>query len=60
MELIEPEFAPATWQAFQRVTLEGQPAAAVAAPLGLSVNAVWLAKSHVLRRLREESRGLVD
>jgi RNA polymerase sigma-70 factor (ECF subfamily) len=60
MELIQPEFAPATWQAFQALTLEGQPASAVAARLGLSVNAVWLAKSRVLRRLREESQGLLD
>jgi RNA polymerase sigma-70 factor, ECF subfamily len=60
MELIEPEFAPATWQAFRRVTLDGQPAAAVARELGLSVNAVWLAKSHVLRRLRRVSRDLLD
>jgi RNA polymerase sigma factor (sigma-70 family) len=60
MELIEPEFAPATWQAFRRVTLEEQPAAVVAGELGLSVNAVWLAKSPVLRRLREESHGLLD
>jgi RNA polymerase sigma-70 factor (ECF subfamily) len=60
MELVEPEFAPATWQAFRRVTLEGQPAGVVARELGLSVNSVWLAKSRVLRRLREESRGLLD
>jgi RNA polymerase sigma-70 factor (ECF subfamily) len=60
MELVEPEFAAATWQAFQRVTLQEEPAAVVARELGLSVNSVWLAKSRVLRRLREESRGLLD
>jgi RNA polymerase sigma-70 factor (ECF subfamily) len=60
LELVEPEFAPATWNAFRSVTLEEQPAAVVAERLGLSVNAVWLARSHVLRRLREESRGLLD
>ncbi len=60
LELIEPEFAPTTWQAFRRVTLDGQPAAAVARELGLSVNAVWLAKSHVLRRLRREAQDLLD
>jgi hypothetical protein len=32
----------------------------VAGRLGLTVNAVWLAKSRVLRRLREESQGLLD
>jgi RNA polymerase sigma-70 factor (ECF subfamily) len=60
LELVEPDFAPATWEAFRRVTLEGQPAAVVARELSLSVNAVWLAKSRVLRRLRQESRDLLD
>jgi RNA polymerase sigma-70 factor (ECF subfamily) len=60
MELIQPEFALATWQAFWRTTVDEEPAAAVARELGLSVNAVWLAKSHVLRRLRQESRDLLD
>jgi len=32
----------------------------VAAELGLSVNAVLLAKSRVLHRLRQELEGLVD
>jgi RNA polymerase sigma-70 factor (ECF subfamily) len=60
LELIEPEFAATTWQAFRRVTLDGLRPAAVAAELGMSVNAVLLAKSRVLRRLRQEARGLVD
>jgi RNA polymerase sigma-70 factor (ECF subfamily) len=60
MELIRPEFAPATWQAFWQTTVDEKPAATVAQELGLSVNAVWLAKSHVLRRLRQESRCLLD
>jgi RNA polymerase sigma-70 factor, ECF subfamily len=60
MELIRGEFEELTWQAFRRVTLQQQPAAVAAQELGLTVNAVWLAKSHVLRRLREESRGLLD
>jgi RNA polymerase sigma-70 factor (ECF subfamily) len=59
-ELLEPEFSPATWQAFRRTVLDGQRAAAVAAELGTTVNAVLLAKSRVLRRLREEARGLVE
>jgi RNA polymerase sigma-70 factor (ECF subfamily) len=60
MELIEHEFSPAAWQAFRRVGLSGEGAAAVAADLGMTVNAVLLAKSRVLRRLRQEARGLVD
>jgi RNA polymerase sigma-70 factor (ECF subfamily) len=50
---IEPEFKPETWQAFRRVTLDGVPAEQVAADLGLSVNAVYVAKARVMQRLRE-------
>src|SRR5206468_872600 len=60
LEVAEPEFAPSTWQAFQRLAVDGRPAAEVAAELGTTVNAVLLAKSRVLRRLRQEARGLVD
>jgi RNA polymerase sigma factor (sigma-70 family) len=60
MEMIEPQFTPGTWKAFRRVVLDGQKPAAVAAELGISVNAVLLAKSRVLRRLRQEMRGLTD
>ena len=45
MELMEPEFSPTTWRAFRRQVLENTPAADVAAELGMSVNAVLLAKS---------------
>jgi RNA polymerase sigma-70 factor (ECF subfamily) len=60
MELIQPQFEEKTWQAFRRVVLDGLKAAAVAEELGLSVNAVLLAKSRVLSRLRQEMRGLTD
>lgn len=60
LELLEPEFTPSTWQAFRRQVLEEARPADVATELGISVNAVLIAKSRVLRRLREEGRGLVD
>jgi RNA polymerase sigma-70 factor (ECF subfamily) len=60
LELIGPEFRESTWRAFRAVMLEGEAAAAAAARLGLSVNAVLLAKSRVLARLRQEGRGLID
>ena len=60
MELVRPEFTPSTWQAFLRVALDGVPARTAAKELGLSVNAVLIAKSRVLTRLRQEARGLVD
>ncbi len=60
LELIEPEFEPATWSAFRLLVLEGRPTQAVAEALGLSANAVRIAKSRVLARLRREAEGLID
>jgi RNA polymerase sigma-70 factor (ECF subfamily) len=57
---VQGDFAPATWQAFLRHFLEGEPGARVAAELGLSLNSVLLAKSRVLKRLRQELAGLVE
>jgi RNA polymerase sigma factor (sigma-70 family) len=51
---IEPSFEPATWKAFTRAWLEDQPAAAVSRELDLPVESVYVAKSRVLKRLREE------
>jgi RNA polymerase sigma-70 factor (ECF subfamily) len=58
--LIESEFEPTTWLAFRRVVLEEGNPAQVAADLGMSENAVYLAKSRILRRLRQEGRELID
>lgn len=60
LQMAEPDFEPTTWRAFYRVALEEAPAAAVAQELRISVNAVLLAKSRVLRRLRQEVGELVD
>jgi RNA polymerase sigma-70 factor (ECF subfamily) len=57
---LEGEFAPATWQAFRRQVVDGVKAAAVASELDMTVNAVLIAKSRVLRRFREEAAGLLD
>ncbi len=60
LEIVAPQFSTATWQAFRRVALDGMPARQVAAELGMTVNAVLIAKSRVLARLRAEARGLID
>ena len=60
LERIQGEVTPSTWQAFRRVVLEGKGEDSVAAELGLSVNAVFIAKSRVLHRLRREAGGLID
>ena len=57
---IRPEFEETTWRAFGRVVLDGARPIEAAAELGISVNAVFIAKSRVLRRLRQEMRGLLD
>jgi len=60
LKSIRLEFQPATWRAFERQVHDGQPASDVAQELGISVNAVLIAKSRVLKRLREKAAGLVD
>ena len=59
LNAIRLEFQPATWQAFDMTVRDGRPAADVATELGLSVNAVLIAKSRILKRLRQKSGGLV-
>ncbi len=60
LRLMAADFEPATWQACWETVVSGRPAAEVAAELGLSVNAVYLAKSRVLSRLRQDLDGLLD
>jgi RNA polymerase sigma-70 factor (ECF subfamily) len=60
LELMQAEFAENDWKACWEFVVSGRPAAAVARELGLSVNQVYLAKSRILRRLREELDGLLD
>ncbi len=60
IDLITPQFEPATLAAFRRVAFDGVAPAQAAAELGLSLNAVLLAKSRVLARLRQEAEGLID
>jgi RNA polymerase sigma factor (sigma-70 family) len=57
--IVQPSFDPTTWEAFRRFAIDGLPAAQVAADLGLTVNAVTLAKSRILKRLREEAGDLL-
>jgi RNA polymerase sigma-70 factor (ECF subfamily) len=60
LALVQGEFQESTWRAFRAVMLEGAAPAEAAARLGMSVNAVLLAKSRILARLRQECQGLVD
>ena len=60
LELAQPQFAPKTWEAFIGSAIQGRPAEDVAQELGLSLNAVFIAKSRVLAKLRQEAAGLVE
>lgn len=54
LELIRSEFEECSWRAFWNVVVESQRPTDVAAALGISVNAVYIARSRILRRLRDE------
>ena len=60
LALAEPRFAPNTWTAFCRVALDGAMPDVVAEEMGISRNAVVIAKCRVLNRLRQESEGLIE
>jgi RNA polymerase sigma factor (sigma-70 family) len=51
-EQVRPEVSDTTWQAFWRTAVDDQPGKQVATDLGLSVAAVYRARSRVLARLK--------
>jgi RNA polymerase sigma-70 factor (ECF subfamily) len=57
-EQVHGEVQEATWRAFQMTAVEGKSGQEAAAALGLSVAAVYLAKSRVMARLKEHIRRL--
>lgn len=60
LDLVESEFSPTTWRAFCLRVIEEKSTLEVAALVGISKNAVDIAKSRVLTRLRREAAGLVE
>ncbi len=60
LNLMSGDFEPATWLACWETVVVGRPTAEVAAELGITVNAVYLARSRVLGRLRRDLAGLLD
>jgi RNA polymerase sigma-70 factor, ECF subfamily len=60
LELLKPEFNPTMWKAFTRQVFDDAEPSTVAAELGIQVAAVYLAKSRILKRLRQEGQGLLD
>jgi RNA polymerase sigma-70 factor (ECF subfamily) len=59
-ERVRGDVEAASWQAFWRTAVEGVSAADVAKELGLSVGAVYTAKSRVLDRLRKMIQRLEE
>ena len=60
LDLVGEEFEPTTLQAFRRLALDGVSGAEAAQELGLSVAAVYMARSRVLARIRQKAEGLID
>jgi RNA polymerase sigma-70 factor (ECF subfamily) len=60
LQIIQGGFSQTDWEAFRRVVCDEQRPADVARELGVSVNKVYLAKSRILRKLRQEFRDLID
>src|SRR5262245_51826422 len=60
MEKVKDEFQPATWKAFWETAVEGKPAAEVGTGLHMTAGAVYVAKSRVLARLRDEVKKLME
>jgi RNA polymerase sigma-70 factor (ECF subfamily) len=51
--LVSSEFEPRSWQAVWRVVVDDQRPADVAAEYGMTPNAIYVAKSRILSRLRD-------
>ena len=60
LELMQTEFETKTWRACWESVVAGRSTTEISQELGISPNSVYLAKSRVLRRLREELDGLLD
>jgi RNA polymerase sigma-70 factor (ECF subfamily) len=59
-EQVRRDVTDPTWQAFWRTAMEGQPTRQVAADLGLTATAVYLARHRVVARLKELVRSAQD
>ena len=60
VQIMRSDFEEKTWKACWALVVEGKSGAAVAAELGMKIDAVYAARSRVLRRLRQELDGLMD
>jgi RNA polymerase sigma-70 factor (ECF subfamily) len=59
-ERVKGEFREATWQAFWRTVVESAPIEPTAKELNLSVGAVYIARSRIIARIRQEVASVDD
>jgi RNA polymerase sigma-70 factor (ECF subfamily) len=59
LALLQSDFQPVTWQAFEQTVMHGRAAADVAAELGIAIGSVYTAKCRVTARLRQELGDLL-
>jgi RNA polymerase sigma factor (sigma-70 family) len=60
MNRVRPSVQPNTWRAFWATSIEGQKTEVVAKELDMTTGAVYLAKSRVLARIRDQIRWIGD
>lgn len=60
LELMKTEFPEKMWKACWEHVVEGRSAAEVAKQLGISEGTVYVAKSRIMFRLRQELQGLLE
>lgn len=59
-EQVKASFAQSSWQAFWKTAVEGKSATEVSKELGMSIGAVYVAKSRVLARLAEQVQQMQE
>lgn len=59
LELLKPEFRDKTWKAFVGTAIENKTGEEVANELNMSIGAVYVARSRVMKRIRKELEGLL-
>jgi RNA polymerase sigma-70 factor (ECF subfamily) len=60
LALLRSEFSPTFWKAFEEHVLADRPAEEVASRLRIAPGTVYVAKSRIFKRLRQELAGLLD
>ena len=60
LKRVAKQFSPTSMQAFRRVMIEQQSIDDVSAELEITINAIRIAQSRILRALRSEGEGLLD